>query len=222
MSRCQSISSGGATAQDFSISGSISLDHFTCPGVFKCAGSAKLHSSQLNKVRVSGSTKLVDTVANQIHSSGSFHASGCRLGSVDASGSAQLFSCTLLDGMNASGSLNLTASKIHGKVLSSGGAEIVNSTIDQTLESSGRLIKVIDSTIKEIFVKPCSSYSWSLKLGFFNWEYQSSTSDPQKVELSGKSCKVDTIHFKTAAPGVVILKNGAPAPHVINGQICIG
>lgn len=212
----------GTTAQDYSTIRSVKLEHFTCTGKFKCM-SAEVLSSQLNKVRILGSGKFSETSANQIHTNGSLNASNCRFGQVHTFGSCELSKSTVLDELTTSGSLNLTASKVHGKVFCSGAPSIVDSTIDQTLEIFSRKIQVKNSSIREIIAKPFSysvSFSISLK-NSLKFQTTPEYKGPQKVEieLDGANCKVGTVRFDTPDPGVVILKNGAPAPKVINGNI---
>lgn len=206
----------GTTTPNFSTSGSVTLEHFACPGKFDCSGSAVLHSSQLNEARVSGSAKFTLTTANHISASGCLDATDCKFGSVNASGSCFLSQCAVLNELETAGSLNLTASKVHGKVTCFGKAAIFDSVIDTCLEVSSRLIQVKNSSVKEIVVKPCNRSS---SFSIFGFSYHSQDRSPQKVELDGTNCKVGTIRFDTPDPGVVVLKNGAPAPTIINGQI---
>jgi hypothetical protein len=200
---------------DFSHCGNLEIKNSTLTGRLNNSGTASLQSSDLNHIQSSGTLNLVHSVANTIFSSGSCSAADCpRIGSIISSGSTSLSRCKEIGAITVSGGFSLVSSKVHGKVVVSGEkAEISDSSIENTLESSNRTIKVANSSIREIVLKPCkNSRSFS---GFFTSE----VIVPQTVILAGKSCKIDRIRFEDGATGKVILNDVVALPEVSGGQI---
>jgi hypothetical protein len=155
---------------DFLHSGNLELKNSTLTGRLSNSGNVNLQSSDLNHIQSSGTLNLVNSVANTIFSSGSCSAVDCpRIGSIVSSGSTSFSRCKEIGPITVSGGFSLASSKVHGKVVVSGEkAEISDSSIENTLESSNRIIKVANSSIREIVLKPCkNSRSFS---GFFTSE----------------------------------------------------
>lgn len=199
--------------------GAIHKHNYT--GSINHLGSASIDCSHLDQLHVSGSAHLTQSIAKAISISGTLIASDCeRIGSINSAGRTHLSRCEVTDTITASGTLSLTASKVHGKVFYSGAEpEIVDSEIP-ALESSSPSVKISNSSIEEIVMKPThTSYSWRINFFCWKWESVAETSTvPQTVELRGLGCKVGTIRFEIGE-GTVVLKDGAAAPTVINGQI---
>jgi hypothetical protein len=199
------------TAKNFTASGDSIVAGLECENLFHSSGRSQIRSSKLNKVSTSGSTNLVFSTANEIRSSGHFQASNSRLGTVTASGQTAINRCGEIEKIVASGAFSLDASKVTSDVILSGNsAEITDSTIAGKLECASKIIKISDSTIGRIIVKPIHSTS---RFELFSWNF-SQTSSPaeQLIELSGKNCQVGSILFADGAVGKVLLRNGASAP----------
>ncbi len=200
------------TAKNFTASGESIVADLVCENLFHSSGRSQIRSSKLNKASTSGSTNLVFSTANEIRSSGHLQASDCpRLGKITASGQTAITRCAEIEKIVASGAFSLDSSKVRGNVILSGNsAEITDSTIAGKLECASKIIKISNSSIGRIIVKPIHSTS---RFELFNWNiYQSSSPAEQLIELSGKNCQVGSISFTDGAVGKVLLRNGATAP----------
>lgn len=200
------------TAKNFTASGQSIVAGLVCENLFHSSGHSRILSSKLNKVSTSGSTNLMFCTANEIRSSGYLQALQCpRLGKVTVSGQTAISGCAEIEKIVASGAFSLDASKVTGNVVLSGNSpEIANSTIAGTLECASKIIKISNSSIGRIVVKPIHTTS---RFELFNWNIsQSSSPTEQLIELSGKNCQVGSISFTDGAVGKVLLRNGATAP----------
>ena len=92
--------------------------------------------------------------------------------------------------------------------------EITDSTITGTLECAAKIVKISNSTIGQIVIKPANS---STTFEFFDWKIYTDTNSEQIVELSGKNCRVDSVSFEDGAVGKVLLRKGATMPKVSGG-----
>ena len=180
--------------------GTTTLNHYIHSGALKCSGSTIIHDSQLNQANLSGATKITQSTAKAITALGSFQATDCTFETAASSGSSNLTRCVVMNDLTASGCLNLTASKVQRAIF------------------SGKEMKATNSAIEELVVKEVGDNSWKVQLfGCFN--YESASNCEQRVELDGADCKVGQVRFEKA--GTVLLKNGAAAPTVINGEVVV-
>ncbi len=213
------------TATNFKGSGHSNLNSIVCTNLLQSSGHTKIEASMLNQVRVSGWTKFFQSTANEISSSGHLKISDCpKIGTVKASGHTTLDHCQEVGDIAASGGFSLNDSKVTGNVTLSGKeTAIIDSTISGTLECAEKIIKIRNSTIGRVVVKPVkySSTRYSFELEIFpNWKtpisYKSygpvTESQEQIVELSGKNCRVGSITFEEGVIGRVVLKDGATLP----------
>lgn len=206
------------TAKNFTASGQSNVVGLVCEHLFHSSGHSQIQSSKLNKVSTSGSTNLFQSTANEIRSSGHLQASDCpRLGKVIASGQTAMTRCEEIEKIVASGAFSLDSSKVKGNVILSGNfAEIADSTIAGKLECASKIIKISNSSIGRIIVKPINSTS---RFEFFSWNtstYISQTSSPteQLIELSGKNCRVGSISFTDGAYRMSIFRYSSRASSV--------
>lgn len=205
------------TVKNFTASGQSNVEGLVCENLFHSSGHSQIQSSKLNKISTSGSTNLFQSTANEIRSSGHLQASDCpRLGKITTSGQTAITRCEEIDKIVASGAFSLDSSKVKGNVILSGNSvEITDSTIAGKLECASKIIKISNSSIGSIIVKPIQS---TARFEFFSWNTSSyisqtsSSSTEQLIELSGKNCRVGSISFMDGAVGKVLLRNGATAP----------
>jgi len=169
-------------------------------------------------MRVAGSTQLTKSEAYEVNASGSFQASDClKLGKVVTSGSSSISNCKEVGEIVASGGFSLDGSNVKGNVAITGDhSDINNSSIRGTLECAGRIVKVFNSTINQISVKPAR---YNFRFDFFLWGWESSSKKEQIIELSGKECRVGSVSFEEGAFGKVRLKNGATVASVTGGEL---
>jgi hypothetical protein len=180
-------------------------------GVFDnlyCSGSTDIQSAKINAIYTSGSTNLLSSTAMKINASGVFKAMDCpKLGEIKASGNAAITRCKDIENIEASGDFSLESSNVTGNVIFSGHSpKITESTIEGTLECAAKIVKISNSTIGRIALKPIKSSSG---FEFFGWKNASSSPTEQVVELSGKNCRVGSISFEDGSLGKVILRDGA-------------
>lgn len=214
-----SISTHNKTTENFNRSGASDVYGMVCTNLFQSSGATNIDSSKLNRVHVSGSTQLFHTTVNQLNSNGNLEVTDCpKIGQVFASGNTIMNHCYEIGDIKASGVFSLNDSKVSGNVnLSGNESDIKNSTILGTLECAERIIKISNSTIGRIVVKPVKStrYDWQFQL-FPNWTPISIKAETeakeQIVELSGKDCHVGSITFEDGVIGKVVLKDGAKPP----------
>lgn len=201
------------SVQNFSASGNCYVDGLSCKDLFHSSGFSQIQSSKLNKVTTSGSTKIFQSTMNEIRSSGYLQASDCpRLGNVTTSGSTSLTRCKDIQEIVSSGAFHLAFSQVSGNVRSSGHrSEITDSAITGTFECAAKVVKVSNSTIGKIVIKPSKS---NVSFFFMGWKIGSETNSEQIVELFGKNCRVDSISFEDGAVGKVVLRDGATMPKV--------
>lgn len=192
------------TARNFTTSGYSHIAGLECENLFRSSGHTQIHASILNKMIVSGSTNLSRSTVNELRSSGHLQATDCpRLGKIVASGHAAITRCKEIAEIVASGAFTLDDSKVTGNVILSGDRlEISDSTIAGKMECSAKIIKICNSSIGQIIVKPIKS---SFEL--FGWKTFSPIE--QLIELSGDNCQVGSIVFEDGAVGKVRLVNGA-------------
>jgi hypothetical protein len=208
--------------KNFTACGLSKLMGLICTNLFTSSGYTKIKTSQLNKMRVSGTTKLRQSTAGEIHSSGHLEASHCpKLGKIQASGHASLNHCQDIKEIVASGAFSLDCSKVQGNVTLTGNeATITGSTIVGKLQCAEKIVKISNSSIGRIIVRPVNN-NWRFEILPF-WSYlRKSSPQEQVIELSGKNCQTPSISFEDGAFGKVYLQNGATRPTVTGAAVII-
>lgn len=204
-----------ARFENYSTCGTASLKDVVCTYRLSCSGTVDIDSSQLNRVNTAGSAQLTRSHAQEVRSSGSLQATDCSLGSIQSSGSTTLARCIDIGDISAAGGFDMTASKVHGKVVLSGGeATIKDCKLSGGLECAEQTVHIENSSVDRILVKPIISYAVS----FFGLKWSAECSD-QKIILKGKDCRIGSIVFEDGAKGCVILRNGAAVGNVQGARI---
>jgi hypothetical protein len=86
------------------------------------------------------------------------------------------------------------------------------------LECIERVVKISNSSIGRIVVKPLYNHSGFEIFPFWSYVRKSSPQE-QVVKLSGLNCRIASISFEGGAFGKVHLQNGAPAPIVAGAAV---
>jgi len=182
-----------------------------------CSGSTSIHSSNISTLYTSGSTDIRASTAKKLCCSGTLKASDCpKLGEIAASGNTAITRCKDIAEITASGKFSLDSSKVNGDVILSGdGPEISDSAIGGKLECAAKILKISNSAIGKIVVKPINMSS---EFEFFGWKRKTITQTEQVIELSGKNCRIGSVSFEDGAVGKVVLKNGATMPEIYENR----
>ena len=176
-----------------------------------CSGKTSIHSSNISTLYASGSTDISSSTAKKLKCSGVLKAADCpKLGAITASGKTAITHCKDITEITASGKFSLESSKVNGDVIFSGDdPAISDSTIGGKLECAAKIVKISNSAIGKIVVKPIRISS---EFEFFFWKWKTIAHTEQVIELSGKNCQIGSISFEDGAVGKVVLKNGATMP----------
>ncbi len=176
-----------------------------------CSGSTSIYSSNINTLYASGSTDFRSSTAQKLHCSGVLKAADCpKLGAIAATGKVAITHCKDIAEIAASGKFSLEFSKVKGDVILSGdGPKISDSAIGGKLECAAKIVKISNSAIGKIVVKPIKISS---EFGFFGWTWKTISHTEQVIELSGKNCRIGSISFEDGALGKVVLRDGATMP----------
>ncbi|MBX9924393.1 MAG: hypothetical protein K2Y01_09815 [Rhabdochlamydiaceae bacterium] len=140
-------------------------------------------------------------------------------GPVKTAGDLQLEHSTIGELAHA-GHLRIDGSMIQKSVCHAGKIEVNNSKIQNTLKTSSEDIKVHDSQIKTILVRP--QQNSSLKIFGFTLFSSSVSPKTQTVELTGRNCRIGSIIFEKGCNGQVVQKDGAEVKTILhNSDSCI-
>jgi len=214
------VSLANQIVRNFHGAGVCKLINLICEKFFTFSGRAEIKSSKFNEMKVSGSTSLVESTAGKILSSGRFQATNCpRLQEITGSGFVGLDRCPEVGEVVTTGGFALKASKVSGNVTIQGReASIDDSTIAGTLECADKIVKISNSSIQKIIVKPIHENSgprWEFRIWSFSISFGSPLEGQEQViELSGEKCRIGSIAFEEGAVGKVLVKAGASVPIV--------
>lgn len=214
------VSLANQIVRNFHGSGVCKLINLICENFFTFSGRGEIKSSKLNEMKVSGNTLLIESIAGKIRSSGRFQATDCpKLQEITGSGFVGLERCSEVGEIVATGGFALKTSKVSGNVTISGhDASIDNSTIAGTLECAEKIVKISNSIIEKIVVKPTRKTSgprWEFRIWSFSISFGSPFKEQEQViELSGEKCQIGSIAFEEGATGKVLVKAGASVPIV--------
>lgn len=199
--------------------GTTQLDHVTCTGPVKTAGSLFAQNCHLERVKSAGSSVLEKTKVKDLKGNGSTRLIGCTIETVKTAGDLQLEHSTIGE-LAHTGHLRIDGSMIQKSVCHAGKIEVNNSKIQNTLKTSSEDIKVHDSQIKTILVRP--QQNSSLKIFGFTLFSSSVSPKTQTVKLTGRNCTIGSIIFEKGCNGQVVQKDGAEVKTILhNSDSCI-
>ena len=214
------VSLANQIVRNFHGSGVCKLINLICKKIFTFSGRAEIKSSKFNEMEVSGSTSLIESIAGNILSSGRFQATNCpRLQKITGSGFVGLDRCSEVGEVVTTGGFALKTSKVSGNVTIQGReASIEDSAIEGTLKCAQKIVKISNSSIQKIVVKPNREDSvsrWEFRIFSFYISFGPPFKrQEQVIELSGEKCQIGSIAFEEGAVGKVLVKAGASVPIV--------
>lgn len=193
--------------------GATQLNHVTCKGSVNSAGSMIAKECTLEKVKSAGSSILEKCQLQHLRGSGSTRLVESSVESVKTAGDLEITQSKIGQIQHA-GRLRIQNSTIQGNVSHAGKVEILNSTIQDTLESCAQHIKIHESQIKNILVKPQKTSG--LQIFGYDVFALAIPSKKQTVELIGGNCSVGSIIFEKKCNGLVVQKEGAVAQKILH------